>query len=117
MRKNARERQNLKAKYTALLPEIKVVAKAFGYAMAIHGSMMRDLDLVAVPWTDDATDADALADAVRRISEGIWAEGKPAPTKKPHGRLAYTIVLPKIEWSGGNGFIDLSVLPRKRRSA
>lgn len=86
-------------------------ARSVGYALAVHGTMTRDFDLIAVPWTDDAVGAEGLAQAIRDVSggsfievEGCRREGRD-PTPKPHGRVAYTIVLDGVR-------IDLSVTPR-----
>lgn len=51
--------------YAALVPLFAAVARPLGYAIAVHGSMRRDLDLVAVPWTDDAAPAENLVEAIR----------------------------------------------------
>ena len=40
-------------------------ARKHGYALAIHGTMTTDLDLVAIPWTDEAADVDTLVAALR----------------------------------------------------
>lgn len=32
---------------------LKEIAKEFGYNLVVHGSMNRDLDLIAIPWVDD----------------------------------------------------------------
>lgn len=32
---------------------LKEIAKDFGYNLVVHGSMNRDLDLIAIPWADD----------------------------------------------------------------
>lgn len=47
------------AVYAHLYPSLVVDARELGYALALHGSMARDLDLVAIPWTDDAASARA----------------------------------------------------------
>jgi hypothetical protein len=39
-----------KRHYAEILPVIREVARSCGYAIAVHGSMQRDLDIVAVPW-------------------------------------------------------------------
>lgn len=91
--------------YAALYPELREVARQHGYALALHGSLVRDLDLVAIPWTDEAGEPDAL---VRAIVErcGALVPGD-NPTPKPHGREAWTIL-----FGDGGGYIDLSVMPR-----
>lgn len=91
-------------------------ANALGYALAVHGSMARDLDLIAVPWRVGACDADVLAADLAAAIGGViendpnaqpgdWQRRNPQP--KPHGRLAYSIQL------GGGPYIDLSVMPKK----
>lgn len=79
------------------------VAHRHGYALAIHGSMRRDFDLIAVPWQDNVPSPEFFAWELCKIIDGDYVEG---PEKKPHGRLAYTI------GTGGGGYIDLSIMPR-----
>jgi len=33
--------------------DLKEIAKEFGYNLVIHGSMARDLDLIAIPWINE----------------------------------------------------------------
>jgi hypothetical protein len=47
----------------------RVVARSKGYALAVHGSLARDIDLVAVPWVEEAASAAELAEAVRAAAE------------------------------------------------
>lgn len=108
------------AAYAALIPTIVEAGRECGYAIAPHGSLARDLDLIAVPWTDEAVSADAL---VLRILSATGAElrdgGKSVdgewkktrgdlPEAKPHGRLAWSIYLDR-----SGLYVDLSVMPRK----
>lgn len=89
------------AGYLALYPVLREAARRCGYALAIHGSVQADLDLLATPWTDEATDEAALVQAVVEASGGTYL-GKPG--RKPRGRVAHTIHL------GRAGYIDLSVV-------
>lgn len=100
--------------YELRLPIITRVARAFGYAIGFHGSGQRDLDLIAVPWTDKAHSAEDLVDAIALAVQGtITKDGEiyanafhSAPARRPHGRLAWSIQI------GGGRYIDLSVMPR-----
>lgn len=104
-----------------LLPVLRARARELGYAIGIHGSLARDIDLIAVPWTVEAVDAATLAEALRVAAETVCpvafnrdAEGaaNPAyfhdgsPGAKPHGRRVWSFHL------GGGPYIDLSVMPR-----
>lgn len=95
--------------YAGLYPELRQAARELGWALALHGSLTRDLDVVAVPWTEDATDAGTLVRALVEKSGGFQvgnqAHGYASP--KPHGRVAVTIA-----FGAGGGFVDLSIMPR-----
>lgn len=97
--------------YAALYPKLQEAAKSCGYALAIHGSMMRDFDLVAIPWSEKVSDVQTL---VKSMSDAIgWkplkgdALGTYPQAGKPHGRLVYPIHLEC------GFYIDLSILPTK----
>lgn len=94
--------------YAFIYPLCCEAARACGYALALHGTMARDLDLLAVPWTEDAADYDTLIDAIMKACDGFLIErtSKPEPERKPHGRMAWSIHL------DGGVFIDLSVMPK-----
>jgi hypothetical protein len=79
-----------------------------GYAVAAHGSWVKDLDLIAVPWQETAIDAETCASL---IAEAIPGNLAGAPEVKPYGRLAWTIY-PKYAWGFDRWYVDLSVLPR-----
>ena len=56
--------QKYPALYCSMYPLLITVANNNGYALAIYGSLMHDMDLIAVPWTDDATDQRTLVDEI-----------------------------------------------------
>lgn len=94
--------------YVALYPHLCEVARQHGYALAIHGSVARDMDLVAVPWTDEASDSWTLRDAIvarLRIANPHDRNviGATEQSCKPHGRIAWAITL------GNGAVLDLSV--------
>lgn len=109
--------------YERLIEPLRAVAKHHGYALAVHGSLERDIDLIAAPWiAREATSeprvlAEAIRDEAARLNNGIafmhhlesgeyFEDG--CPGMKPHGRLAWSYHL------GGGPYIDLSVMPPER---
>lgn len=94
--------------FVVLYPTLCEVAQHLGYALAIHGSLQRDMDLIAVPWTDEARPAVELVWRIKEVCHGYIVGGRDGrdPAQKPHGRLAWSIHL-----DAGN-YIDLSVMPR-----
>ena len=101
------------AMYGLLWPLLVEVARDHGYALGLHGSLARDMDVIAAPWTEDASPADVLVEALCArvgflVLEGGDAQGNVHrdPTPKPHARLAWALHL------SGGAYIDLSVMPR-----
>lgn len=86
--------------------EVRAAAYACGYALAVHGSQERDLDLIAVPWIADARAPEAL---IRHICAEIDADQIGPTEYKPHGRVAVS-----IKKKGWYRMIDLSVTKRNR---
>jgi len=82
-------------------------ARDCGYALALHGSVTRDLDLLAVPWVENPKRIRHLLSVFVKILGGIQSVDEIIADEglKPHGRKAYTIL------TDGGGFIDLSVMP------
>jgi hypothetical protein len=97
-----------------MYPIVTEVAREHGYALAVHGTMERDFDLAAIPWTENATAPEKL---IRAIAERIGYTRDTAITvdrlfqepycsDKPFGRRAWSIPL------DCGAYLDISVLPR-----
>lgn len=106
--------------HARLVPALRDKARELGYALSEHGSLRRDIDLLAVPWTVSAVSQDELAAAlievIKQLNNGYahvpdyinadpYDFTKRSPEPKPHGRKAWSIHL------GTGPYIDLSVMP------
>jgi hypothetical protein len=114
-------------KYELLIGPLREKAKDLGYALAVHGTLKRDIDLIACPWTNGAVDPKHLAEQLRLVAEKVNGYAQPGdrevseyfldgcPGGKDHGRLAWTWYLDKKGSDDCHGpYIDLSVMPRIR---
>jgi hypothetical protein len=103
----------MEAFYRSALPAMKAAARECGYALAVHGSMRRDLDLIAAPWTEEHTDPDTLADHLQLAACGIKSSGHQWDHNKPCGRIATEFPICWTSWHDmvGAGHVDLSVMP------
>ena len=87
----------------ACYPMLARIFVDHGYALAVHGSLGRDLDLIAVPWVLRPSDIPTVIAAIHsEIAVNVIGE----PEQKPHGRVAYTLSV-----GFGECFVDLSFLP------
>lgn len=89
--------------YACLYPQLAEISRKHGYALAAHGSLSRDFDLICVPWVPEPSEPSKVVEefvttfAIRQIGE---------PETRHHGRLIYTLSL-----SFGECFVDLSFMP------
>lgn len=87
--------------YASAYAKLVPVARQHGYALAIHGSMARDLDLVAVPWVAHPSSPTNL---VAAFAEAVYFNSTSGPSPALHGREIWTLTFP------GECFVDLSVM-------
>jgi hypothetical protein len=83
--------------------EIWKIARKAGYAVGVHGSLRRDFDLIATPWTDEAI---GKGDLVELLCDGLNAKIIGGPEEKPHGRVGVI-----LQVDGYYKHIDLSIMP------
>lgn len=88
-----------------------------GYNLLVHGSMCRDLDLVAIPWTDDPRSHLELLTAFcvcLGVTPGIKNEDY-LHSKLPGGRYSYVINLNRCGKYNGHVdqqiYLDISITP------
>lgn len=87
----------------AMYPELAAMFQQNGYALAVHGSLAHDLDLIAVPWVKDPQlPVDVLVSITSRFAIQIIGEA----TVRNHGRICYTLSV-----GFGQCAIDLSFMP------
>ena len=106
---------NIAPAYAGLYAGLCEVAREHGYALAIHGSLANDMDVVAIPWTDEAVAPAALAEALWNRVKWLThqTEFPYQPDSRPHGRLTWFFPLLQAPPSEGRSGIDLSVMPLK----
>lgn len=75
--------------YPELVGEARAIARQHGYAIGVHGSLLYDLDLMAMPWGTLCSSPDQLADALKEGMSRCLSrdEGE----IRPWGRVAYTL--------------------------
>lgn len=89
----------------AMYPELAQIAREHGYALAVHGSLARDFDLIAIPWVPDPSTPAAVINAIKSVF-AVREVGGP-PSDKPHGRTVYTLSV-----GFGECALDIGFMPR-----
>lgn len=116
--------------YAYFFEALKPIALDHGYNLVVHGSMARDLDLIAIPWVDDPK---SEIDLIRALAQYM---NHRAPEQKEHylfkalpgGRHSYVINLDRGGYARNEHgeisdpisfredpqyYIDISVTPLK----
>lgn len=70
---------------------MKELAFQYGYNLVLHGSMNRDLDLIAIPWVNDPKPELEMISALTAWVGGVL--DKTTVGELPGGRTAYIISL------------------------
>ena len=93
--------------YARIFTQARILAWQYGYACLAHGTFTRDLDLLLVPWADrHVPDAEGVVNRIADVA-GLKLQGP--PSDKPHGRKAWTLLLPgfsEVRW------VDVSAFAR-----
>jgi len=92
--------------YACLYPQLAEISRKHGYALAVHGSMGRDFDLVCIPWVETPSKPHVVVDemvetfAIKTVGE---------PEIREHLRIVFTLAV-----KFGECFIDLSFTPSRQ---
>lgn len=114
--------------YSYYFEALKQIAKEFGYNLVVHGSMNRDLDLIAIPWTDDPKSEFEMIKEFSDYMNGFKSDYPVQFLYKtlPGGRKSYVINLNRGGYRRNNSgeisepvdftkdpeyYIDISVTP------
>ena len=103
--------------YARVFTQARIIAWQYGYACMMHGSFTRDLDLLLVPWTEQAGDNhDQLLKLIAESCDLRFRDGKDEVyestvdfTDKPYGRKACSLFFKE---PSDRRWIDISIVPR-----
>ena len=88
--------------YCSMYPKLAEIARSHGYAMAVHGSMANDFDLICIPWIEEP---DAPFDVIESIlGEFALKLIGNEPTMRLHNRQVWTLSI------SGKSYLDLSFM-------
>lgn len=91
--------------YARIFTQARILAWQYGYACLAHGSFTRDLDLLLVPWAD--RHVPEAGGVVNRIADVCGLKVQGPPSDKPHGRKAWSLLLPgfsEVRWVDVSAF-------------
>lgn len=92
--------------YASMWPDFKDAALKCGWALGLHGSLASDMDIMAMPWTEEATPAEEMIKALSDcFTESPFSHEHRIPHKgKPNGRIVYTMSI----WA--DFYLDINII-------
>lgn len=104
--------------YAYYFESLKGIALKYGYNLVLHGSLNRDLDLIAIPWQKEIGSHDEMIqEFADHLGGRIMILSKEQKHCFPHGRMSYVINLNRGElldsgdYHDPQYYIDISVIP------
>ena len=111
--------------YSYCYESLKEIAKEYGYNLVLHGSMNRDLDLIAIPWVDEPKDEVDMLIAFQEYLCGFKTINATKDTfcfsVLPGGRNSYVISMNRVgKWNNyidEQYYVDISITPLIKKAA
>jgi hypothetical protein len=97
--------------YACMWDDFRQAAMNCGWALGLHGSLASDMDIMAMPWVEDASpveDMIAALESCLTIPEDSITPNTRITTDKPNGRVVYTIHI------FADFYIDLNIISTKQ---
>lgn len=93
--------------YWEVLPTIKDMARRLGWCLALYGPLRRDLDMVAIPWMEDAEPYDKLLIEIVKTFGGRFTSQH---VERLLNRRADNVLCRKRLVRDNGSYIDISVI-------
>ena len=106
--------------YAIYYEHLKQIAQNYGYNLVVHGSMNRDLDLIAIPWVDNPRPEQDMIKDFQEYLTGrtlVKPDGTVDYTTLPGNRHSYVIELNRgnkhgewVRFEDREYYLDISVV-------
>lgn len=96
--------------FASMYEDIRNCAMSWGWAVALHGSLMNDMDIMAMPWTEETIKFEELVDKISKLfDDNSLAENYTITyDEKPHHRVVATIPI----WA--DFYLDISTIDTRK---
>lgn len=96
--------------FASMYEDIRYVAIHCGWAVGLHGSLCSDMDIMAMPWTEEAIKFEELVDKISMLfDENSLSENYTITyDEKPHNRVVATIPI----WA--DFYLDISTIDTRK---
>jgi hypothetical protein len=93
--------------YWEVLPMMRDMARRLGWCLALYGPLRRDLDMVAIPWVEDAVPHNEL---LREIINTFGGRTSNTLIDESVGRTGVKVVCRKRVMRDNGSYVDVSII-------
>ena len=92
--------------YACIWDDLRNAAMDCGWALGLHGSLSKDMDIMAMPWAEDAKPVEEMVDSIINcFTDNPFNDISKTPHyDKPNNRVVYTIHI----WK--DFYLDINVI-------
>lgn len=92
--------------YASIYDDLRNAAMDRGWALGLHGSLSSDMDIMAMPWTEDAKSEEEMIKALSDyFTDNPFKDNHTIPHyDKPNNRVVYTMLI----WE--DFYLDINVI-------
>ena len=94
--------------YASMWDDIRQCAMDCGWAVALHGSLNSDMDIMAMPWTETAVSFYEVCRRIKTLFKGNEFDWDIDYYSKPNNRIVATIPI----W--GDFYLDISAMDERQ---
>lgn len=93
--------------YAAMWDDFRQAAMDKGWALALHGSLASDMDIMAMAWVEDACSPLDMIEAIKDCFNKPEEITLHRPTEMPNNRIVYTLSI------FADFYLDINVIKQK----
>ncbi len=98
--------------YAYFFIDLKEIALKYGYNLVLHGSLNRDLDLIAIPWKQEVLPYGEMVEEFSKCLGGeIMLQDGNKSSGTYHGRRIYIINVNRSGSIDPQYYLDISIMP------
>ena len=97
--------------YASLWPDLKQAATNCGWALGLHGSLNSDMDIMAMPWAEDAVSHwSMISELCLCFTDNQDMRRTVQVTQKPNNRTVYTLSI----WA--DFYLDINIIQHENKT-
>lgn len=97
--------------YAAMWGDFRKAALNVGWALGLHGSLASDMDIMAMPWTEDAKTPEEMINAIKGCFDDRDGVIHVVESQMPNNRKVFTLSI----WA--DFYLDINIIQNAEKKS